>query len=615
MLVSLKQQLNTAVSEGFLYEKVSKGGIACGGSPPDLAAGAPRRNCLRGLPAKGSDFMKNKGEVLRVAAYCRVSTDKLDQANSLESQQRYFNEYIARNPLWELYEIYVDEGITGTNTLKRESFNKMVQDGKDGKFDLIITKEVSRFARNLLDSVKYTRELREYGIRLIFMNDNIDTDQPDHEFRLAMMASLAQEESRKTSERVRWGQRRRMEQGVVFGRDMLGYDVRDGKLIINEKGAEIVRLIFHKYLDEGKGCHVIANELRDAGIKTASRMKEWSHTVILRLLKNEKYCGDLVQQKTYTQSYLSHKKKYNRGELDYVIIKDHHEPIIDRETFEAVQREIERRHNLHYKKNGFANRYPLSGKIICGECGATYVHSLKKCPNGSRYENWTCITKNKEGKPRTTKDGAKVGCDNFNLRDSDIRLILKHIISDIMLDRRELLDSVLSTVDEVMKTCFDKNNAEYFENEIIKLEAKKEKLLDMCLSGDVETSEYKKACERLNAEHTELLSKLNVEKEKSSLAENKAQIMESIKEYVNSITIGDEWDDILYRELVDKVVTYKDRTIDVHLKLIPEKWQAKILKGKAEIEKYSQNHDFLPQAGAPVPMSVRVALSSGSGIV
>ena len=552
---------------------------------------------------------------MRVAAYCRVSTDKLDQANSLESQQRYFNEYIARNPLWELYEIYVDEGITGTNTLKRESFNKMVQDGKDGKFDLIITKEVSRFARNLLDSVKYTRELREYGIRLIFMNDNIDTDQPDHEFRLAMMASLAQEESRKTSERVRWGQRRRMEQGVVFGRDMLGYDVRDGKLIINEKGAEIVRLIFHKYLDEGKGCHVIANELRDAGIKTASRMKEWSHTVILRLLKNEKYCGDLVQQKTYTQSYLSHKKKYNRGELDYVIIKDHHEPIIDRETFEAVQREIERRHNLHYKKNGFANRYPLSGKIICGECGATYVHSLKKCPNGSRYENWTCITKNKEGKPRTTKDGAKVGCDNFNLRDSDIRLILKHIISDIMLDRRELLDSVLSTVDEVMKTCFDKNNAEYFENEIIKLEAKKEKLLDMCLSGDVETSEYKKACERLNAEHTELLSKLNAEKEKSSLAEDKAQIMESIKEYVNSITIGDEWDDILYRELVDKVVTYKDRTIDVHLKLIPEKWQAKILKGKAEIEKYSQNCDFLPQAGAPVPMSVRVALSSGSGIV
>ena len=221
--------------------------------------------------------MKKESKVLRVAAYCRVSTDKLDQANSLESQQRYFNEYISRNPLWELAEIYVDEGITGTNTLKRENFNSMVQDGKDGKFDMIITKEVSRFARNLLDSIAYTRELREYGIRLFFLNDNIDTAQPDHEFRLALMSSLAQEESRKTSERVKWGQRRRMEQGVVFGRDMLGYDVRDGKLIINEEGAEIVRLIFHKYLDEGKGCHVIANELSEAGIQTSRFMKEWSY--------------------------------------------------------------------------------------------------------------------------------------------------------------------------------------------------------------------------------------------------------------------------------------------------------------------------------------------------
>ena len=135
---------------------------------------------------------------------------------------------------------------------------------------------------------------------------------------------------------------------------MLGYDVCDGKLIINEKGAEIVRLIFHKYLDEGKGCHVIANELREAGIKTSRFMKEWSYTVILRVLKNEKYCGDLVQQKTYTASYLSHKKKANNGELDYVVIKDHHDPIIPRERFEAAQRELERRHNMHYTKNGYA---------------------------------------------------------------------------------------------------------------------------------------------------------------------------------------------------------------------------------------------------------------------
>ncbi|WP_316636761.1 recombinase family protein [uncultured Ruminococcus sp.] len=558
--------------------------------------------------------MKKETEVIRVAAYCRVSTDKLDQANSLESQQRYFNEYIARNPLWELYEIYVDEGITGTNTFKREDFNRMIKDGKDGKFDLIITKEVSRFARNLLDSIAYTRELREYGIRLIFLNDNIDTDQPDHEFRLAMMASLAQEESRKTSERVKWGQRRRMEQGVVFGRDMLGYDVRDGKLIINEEGAEIVRLIYHKYLDEGKGCHVIANELREAGIKTSRFMKEWSYTVILRVLKNEKYCGDLVQQKTYTQSYLSHKKKANKGELDYVIIRDHHEPIIPRERFEAAQRELQRRHDMHYTKNGFANRYALSGKIICAECGATFVHSQKKCPNGTKYENWTCITKNRQGKPRTLENGETVGCDTINLRDTDIKLILKHIISDVMGNREELLDAVLGTVDEVLRVCADKNNVEYFENEIGKVEAKKEKLLDMCLSGDIETSEYKKACERLNAEHAELLGKLSKEKANRDMIADKTQIIAAITEYINALSVGEEWDDIFYRNIIDKIYVHKDRTIDVHLKLIPEKWQAKILKGKAEIEVFEQNQKILQQGGTSVPMSVNVAFSSGNGI-
>ena len=559
--------------------------------------------------------MKRESKVLRVAAYCRVSTDKLDQANSLESQQRYFNEYIARNPLWELAEIYVDEGITGTNTYKRENFNRMIRDGKDGKFDMIITKEVSRFARNLLDGIYYTRQLREYGIRLIFMNDGIDTDQPDHEFRLAMMGSIAQEESRKTSERVKWGQRRRMEQGVVFGRDMLGYDVRDGKLIINEEGAEVVRLIFHKYLDEGKGCHVIANELRESGIKTSRFMKEWSYTVILRVLRNEKYCGDLVQQKTYTASYLSHKKKTNNGELDYVVIKDHHEPIIPRERFEAAQRELERRHNMHYTKNGFANRYAMSGKIICAECGSTYIHSQKKCENGAKYEKWSCITKDHKGKRKALENGETVGCDNVNIRDDDIRMILTHIIRDVMKDRESLLESVLGTVKEVLRVCAGNNNAENIEKEIAKLEAKKEKLLDMCLSGDIETSDYKKASERLCEEHASLLAKLNEEKANSALVADQSQIIKSITEFVNSVAVGEEWDDIIYRNLVEKIYVHKDRTLDIHLKLIPEKWQAKILKGKAEIEQYNQNHIFLTNGGTSMPISVSVPFNSGIGIV
>ena len=183
---------------------------------------------------------------MKVAAYCRVSTDKEDQINSFESQRKYFREYIERRPNWELYQIYADEGITGTTTKKRAAFNHMIADAQLHRFDLILTKEVSRFSRNILDTISYTRKLRRLGIGVVFMNDGINTLDPDSELRLSIMGSIAQEESRKTSSRVKWGQTRRMEQGVVFGRSMLGYDVRDGKMTINSQGASVVRLIFQK---------------------------------------------------------------------------------------------------------------------------------------------------------------------------------------------------------------------------------------------------------------------------------------------------------------------------------------------------------------------------------
>ena len=194
-------------------------------------------------------------------------------------------------------------------------------------------------------------------------------------------------------------------------------------------------------------------------------------------------------------------------------------------------------------------------------------------------------------------------------------MILTHIIRDVMKDRESLLESVLGTVKEVLRVCAGNNNAENIEKEIAKLEAKKEKLLDMCLSGDIETSDYKKASDRLCAEHAALLAKLNEEKANRALVADKSQIIASITEYVNSVAVGEEWDDIIYRNLVDKIYVHKDRTIDVHLKLIPEKWQAKILKGKAEIEQYNQNQIFLTNGGTSMPISVSVPFNSGIGIV
>ena len=251
-------------------------------------------------------------KALRVAAYCRVSTDGDDQANSFESQQRYFRAYIAQQPHWELAGIFADEGLSGTSTKKRLAFQRMIACARAGTLDLIVTKEISRFARNTLDSIYYTRELKRLGVGVLFLSDNLCTLDGDAELRLAILSSIAQEESRRTSERVKWGQKRRMEQGVVFGRDLLGYDVRGGALYVNEAGARTVREIFHKCVDEGKGAHTIARELNEAGIP-AARGGAWRSSVILRILRNEKYCGDLVQKKTYTPDYLTHEKKYNHG--------------------------------------------------------------------------------------------------------------------------------------------------------------------------------------------------------------------------------------------------------------------------------------------------------------
>lgn len=274
---------------------------------------------------------------MRVAVYCRVSTDKEDQINSFESQKRYFAEIIGRRTEWELCGIYADEGVSGTSTAKRREFNRMMEDARAGRFDRIITKEVSRFARNTVDALTFTRELRGRGIGVEFVNDGINTLEPDAELRLAIMGSIAQEESRKTSSRVKWGQTRRMEQGVVFGRSLLGYDVKDGQLTINQEGARIVRKIYQWYVFGGMSSAGIAKRLTEEGIRTARGNREWNSGVVIKILKNEKYCGDLLQKKTVTPDYLTHQKRTNRGQEAMVYLRDHHEPVIDRELWERAR--------------------------------------------------------------------------------------------------------------------------------------------------------------------------------------------------------------------------------------------------------------------------------------
>lgn len=513
----------------------------------------------------------------RVAAYCRVSTDNEDQANSFESQQRYFRQYIERNPDWELYEIFADEGISGTSTKKRKEFNRMIACAKNGDFDLIITKEISRFARNTLDSIYYTRDLKKHGVGVIFMNDNINTLDGDAELRLAIMSSIAQEESRKTSERVKWGQKRQMEQGVVFGRSMLGYDVKDGKMTINEEGAKIVRLIFHKFVNEGKGTHVIARELREEGIEPM-RVKEWQNTVILRVIRNEKYCGDLVQKKTYTPDFLSHEKKYNRGQEEFVIIKDHHEPIVSRELFEEANRILDERSLSQEGKAKHSNRYPFSGKIKCGHCGASYVARYKTRKDGSKYKAWRCQEAAKHGSPHTDKAGNQIGCTGASIRNEDATHIMFLVTKELKLRQTKITKNLTSIIESIIAMDTTGTDIEKLKTQIATIEDKRTKLIDIYMSGDISKDEFSAARSKCDAEIAELQSVIDSIDKQQAMIRQQQELVQEIRDAINEIVCGVEYDDEFYKHILDKMVVNDKDNIDVYLNLLPMKWSYTVAK-------------------------------------
>ena len=541
----------------------------------------------------------------RVAAYCRVSTDHEDQANSFESQQRYFRQYIERNPDWELYEIFADEGISGTNTKKRSEFKRMIACAKEGDFDLIITKEISRFARNTLDSIYYTRDLKKHGVGVIFMNDNINTLDGDAELRLAIMSSIAQEESRKTSERVKWGQKRRMEQGVVFGRSMLGYDVKDGKMTINEDGAKIVRLIFHKFANENKGTHVIARELREAGI-TPMRVKEWSNTVILRVIRNEKYCGDLVQKKTFTPDFLSHEKKYNRGEEEFVIIKDHHEPIVSRELFEKANRILDEKSLTQEGKAKHSNRYPFSGKIKCGCCGSSYVARYKNRKNGTRYKAWRCYKSATQGSPHTDKAGNQLGCSNPSIRNEDAIHIMYLVTRSLQLEEKKITANLLSVIQSVLSVNTNSSHIEKLKEQIQSVEDKRTQLIDLCISGVITKQEFITKREACDKEISELQDTISGIDQQHLLADQQESVMKEITAAIHEIVSGVEYEDAFYSQILEKMVVQSKDTVDVYLNLLPIKWSYAVAKASKGV--------LDPKSGiseTEIPISVNIARSSG----
>ena len=500
---------------------------------------------------------------MRAAVYCRVSTDKGDQANSFQSQKRYFGELIERRPDLSLYEIYADEGVSGTNTAKRREFNRMIGDARERKFDCIITKEVSRFARNTVDTLKYTRELKMLGIGVEFDNDGINTLEPDAELRLSIMSSIAQEESRKTSSRVKWGQTRRMEQGVVFGRSMLGYDVEKGRMTVNEDGAEIVRKIYHWYTEERLGTQEIAQRLMNEGFLTVRGNRAWSSSVIVKILRNEKYCGDLLQKKTVTPDYLSHRKVRNQGQEEMIFLRDHHEPIISRELWEETQREISRRARKtpsKGRKNGAGTAYPLSGKIRCGQCGGSFVARERTKRNGETYLVWRCQTAVKAG----SKSGK--GCSlGFQLKNETAVKMIWDLLDSAEQDKGRMKDELAAVIarGKEWAGCEQRQRTERLMRQMNLLEQKQRKLLDAYLDEKISDDEMEKMREEYRRQTEEITARLSkYEGEVPDHNEGK-KLAEGVVEDGLSV---DEDREIIAGRAVEYITVYPDRSAEIFLK-------------------------------------------------
>jgi site-specific DNA recombinase len=505
----------------------------------------------------------------RVVAYCRVSTDKEDQQNSFDSQRLYFEEFIKSNTNWEFIAIYADEGISGTNVEKRKDFKNMINDAKQKKFDLILTKEVTRFARNTVDSLKYTRELRKIGVGVIFILDNINTLDSDGELRLTIMSALAQDDSRRTSERVKWGQKRRMEQGVVFGRELLGYNLNNGVLTVNNEEAEVVKMIFHKYIYEGKGTHAIAKELFEQGRFTKRNQKRWSNTMILKVLKNEKYVGDLAQKKTYTPDYLDHKKKYNKGEEELVYKENHHEPIVSRDLWNQAQKEMARRSATADEKSKHSNRYWCSGKIICGECGSKFVSRTKNLKNGSQYKAWRCNQAAWFGSKKKDALGNDIGCSNQSINHKILGEIILLILKSIDSNKEQITSELISEI-KLLKKPQELRSTERLHTKMTQIKQKKHKLIDSMIEGIISKEDLTSMNKNYDLEIENIKKEITSIEQYNLINESHADNLQIYVDRINSIMseMKFETTEELCKKMVDKVVVYNNNVLEVFLTCI-----------------------------------------------
>lgn len=487
----------------------------------------------------------------RVAAYCRVSTDSKEQQSSYHSQVLHYKEMIQSKPEWDLVDVYADEGISGTGTKNRIEFQKMINEAMSGKIDLIITKSISRFARNTLDTLNFVRTLREKNVAVVFEKENINTLTMNGEMLLVILSSLAQQESESISANVNMGFKMKMKRGELIGYNgCLGYDYNkeDKTIVVNEKEAEIVKYIFRRYL-EGAGGQIIGKELANLGYKTRKGSDKWHDSTVLGILKNEKYKGDLLLGKTFTTDPITHRRLKNLGERDQFYVANNHEPIVSEEMFERAQQIRKKRSRVHGSKTineRYSRKYAFSSLCKCAYCGSILMR--RQWNSGTKHEKytWQCMNSIKNGRKacRHSKAIAEKGLEDAFVQGYNM-------LTDF---NKEIIAEFVNNIEQALNVPSLKEEYEKLSNLIAKIEDKTHKLIDLRLEDSVDLESYTKKHTKFKNEQEELVEQKRTIKYTLDSDESISMRIKNFKNAFNKNEILDAFDRLILDAIIEKVV-------------------------------------------------------------
>jgi DNA invertase Pin-like site-specific DNA recombinase len=489
----------------------------------------------------------------KVAAYARVSTNSDEQYTSYEAQVTYYQKYIQDRPDWEYTHVYADEGITGTNTKKRVEFNRMIKDALNGKINLIITKSISRFARNTLDTISYVRKLKDNGIEVFFEKENLWTLDPKSELILTIMASIAQEESRSISQNVTWGKRVGFQEGKVsFAyKNFMGYKKEDDKIVIDEDQAVIVKMIYRMFLVEGKTATGIAKHLKSLNVKTPTgRSTNWTKNTVTSILTNEKYKGDALLQKTFTGNYLEHSIVKNTGQIPQYYVENSHPAIIDRDMWERVQVELGRREALGAQ---YSSSDIFASKLICEDCGGFY--GKKKWHSNSKYSRFIYQCNNKFHKH-------KGKCMTPNLKEEDIKLKFIKAYNLAMEDKERILQDTIEVIELLTDTTKLGSDIAKIDGKLIVISELVNKLVKENAKTSTDLNDYNKKYEELSSRYNKLQAKhdetMRLRSEKQGQALKMKSFIANLNQSEDTLS---EWNERVWMLLVESAIVHRDSSI------------------------------------------------------